>query len=424
MNASPVNSDVASNLLNSLDQIWPKDAPKADPRKDVEKLIGVVEEQLATAKTTLELVDHHPVPVSTALGDMPEEVLDGYVGEICSKHLSHFPISFALPAVLSFASVEVPPVEGIRTNLYTALIGPPGCGKSQAIEWAEKSLNVTSPKLLDLMAGSAEGLIRKVHDAEGNQRILSTDELGHLLEKAQIQGASFPYILNRAFYSDLFGVVMARAQSANFNARLSIIGGLTEEKFGDLFGNTTCGGLYDRFIFGAFPAGFRFRFKPFEKFSGRLNPKPVRIDPEVRDAAEGWMVECPELRETRVVELALRFAVICASWDGRPVLKACDLGPARQFADYQMQVRQVFRPNAGENYEGRCALKFLDYLKAAGGKWVSQREMLRACNANRFGPNVATRAIFGLRESGQIEAVQVERHGKTLLRLAPGEVFP
>lgn len=53
-------------------------------------------------------------------------------------------------------------------------------------------MGITAPQLLDVMAGSAEGLIRKCSDAAGNPRLFSPDELGHLLEKAQIQNASFP----------------------------------------------------------------------------------------------------------------------------------------------------------------------------------------------------------------------------------------
>jgi hypothetical protein len=396
-----------------IHEVWPRDR-KADPSKLFEvaeelasqvadprvmQAVGEAKHKYEEAKKIAE--------TSTAAGlllDMPEEVLDGRLGEICLRRMGRFPLAYSFPAIVTVGSAQVPqPATKARFNLYTALVGPYHSGKTQAIEWAENLLGIESPTLLDVMAGSAEGLIRKCRDAVGSARLFSPDELGHLLEKSKIQHASFAYILNRAFYNNQFEVLMGRGQSATFHASLSILGGIVEDKFDDLFGAATTGGLYDRFLFGACPGGFNFEYYPFdETLQEELNPIPVLIDESVWIEKAAWRTDCPEL-EPRVAEIAIRTAAICASFDGRPRLTAKDLKPARAFADYQQRIRRLLKPNAGENPEGKIALKILAELDRYGGKFVAKRDLLRSINAYRFGPSVADRALGVLHANGEIE---------------------
>ena len=57
------------------------------------------------------------------LRDMPGEVLDGWLGEVCRTHMSCWPIAWAWPALLGVASAMVVPQPNMRVNLYTALVG-------------------------------------------------------------------------------------------------------------------------------------------------------------------------------------------------------------------------------------------------------------------------------------------------------------
>ena len=246
------------------------------------------------------------------------------------------------------------------------------------------------------------GLILKCKDAAGNPRLFSPDELGHLLEKAQIQHASFAYVLNTAFYKDQFEVLMGRGVAATFHASLSILGGLVDEKFQDLFSAATVSGLYDRFVFGQCPTGFLYEYEPFEGVSEATNPADVAIDANVWQQKAKWRIEDPEL-EGRICELAIRVAAICASFDGRAQLTAEALGPARAFADYQKRIRRLLKPNAGESLEGKAALKILDYLDRFGGRFVSKRKMLRDINANRLGPSVVERGLDVLHANGELQ---------------------
>lgn len=118
--------------------------------------------------------------------------------------------------------------------------------------------------MVDDKFGSAEGMMEKIGDRKGEAVIWSPDELSHLLEKAQIQGASFPYILNTLFYKDRNDVTVQRRKHIPFNARVTIAGAVVEENFGDSFGAATTAGLYSRFLFGLCPSNFRYLYRPME----------------------------------------------------------------------------------------------------------------------------------------------------------------
>jgi len=348
--------------------------------------------------------DNTEAPKEVLLLDMPDTVLSGKLGEIYQRRLSKFPIAYGYTALVTVASALVPRdhIESKRFNLYGALVGPWHSGKSQAIGQAQKVLGISPPQLLDVMAGSAEGLIRRCKDAAGNPRLFSPDELGHLLSKAAIQNASFAFILSRAFYDDKFEVLMGRGKSTTFHASLSILGGVVDDKFQDLFSAATTGGLYDRFLYGACPGEFTYDYEPFDDITERTEPVCPIIDRDVWVMKSDWRREDPEL-EPRVAELAIRVACVCAAFDGRRRLTAADLGPAREFACYQTRIRRLLKPNAGENFEGRIALKILDYLRNRKGKWVSKRSMLRDINAYRLGPSIAERALCVLLANGDID---------------------
>ena len=167
-----------------------------------------------------------PPPEITAaaelvLPDMPEAVVHGRLGEICQRRFGAFAIAYAWPAILAAASVCVrvrPEMARILVGLYVSLVGPVGTGKTQAIERANRALGV-SPETV--MAGSVEGLLEKIGERNGDPVLIAPDERSHMLEKAQIANATFPYVLNRAFYSDKFELTVTHRKPVRFNARLS-----------------------------------------------------------------------------------------------------------------------------------------------------------------------------------------------------------
>jgi len=340
------------------------------------------------------------------LADMPDTVLDGRLGELCQKMMLYggrFPIAYAWPALVTVASVLVPRHgEKQRINLYTALTGPVHTGKSQAIEAAQQLLGVETPVLMDVMAGSIEGLMRYMGDANGAPRLFSPDELGHTLEKASIQNASFASILSRAFYHAKFTLLMKEKARAEFNASLSILGGIVEERFEELFSRSTTSGLYDRFLFGACPGGFQFDYYPFAEVRQGFTAESVFVAPEVWTEKSIWQHKDRELNQ-RIIEIVLRVAVVCAAFNGKTLLTVKDLEPARALAEYSQRIRKVLKPNEGENLEAKIALKILSYLDRYEGRFVAKRKLLHDTGAYRYSPSTAKRALEVMAGNGDIE---------------------
>jgi hypothetical protein len=379
-----------------------------------------------------------PVHLADAgIKDMPESVLDGWLGQICkSRMLAHFPIAYAWTTLVTVASTMVPvdlTRPGMRCNLFGCPVGPIHSGKSEAIKHAKLLLGIQSPPLLDLMAGSAEMLTSAVADAGGRPRLYSTDELGHLLEKAQIQNSSFVYLLNRAFYETGFRVrsMEQKKKEVIFNATLSVIGGVVDERFGDLFTSKTTGGFYDRFLYGLCPTGFRYFYLPFEggpalhinqtevsinneaimPFAAAGNqPIPVALDKSVFVEANRWMRDDDVLKNPdceRIVEIAMRVATICASFDRRPILYGKDLGPALELARYQARIRHLLKPNPGKTFEGQLYHKFFEFLTmhTSDGSWVPRKELFHRTCSYEIGLPVANKTLDAMIANEDVEGL-------------------
>jgi hypothetical protein len=241
----------------------------------------------------------------------------------------------------------------------------------------------------------------KLEVANGEARLLSVDELAHLLAKAKIDNASFPFVLNRGYYSNEFDLTIAHGKKIHVNCSLSAIGGIVEDNFQNCFGTATTGGLHDRFVFGQCPRPFEFSYRPFEGDAESTEPCPVSIDSDVWEACDEWQKQILGLTG-RHTEHAIRAAAIAAAFSGRLVLRARDLGPARVFAEYQARVRKLLQPNPGENTDARCAFAIISALALCQG-WIPQRELSRKIHADRFGPSAFERAVKSLVFSGEIE---------------------
>lgn len=344
-------------------------------------------------------------PKQLNIPDMPTTVLDGRLGEICQSRFADLPLAYSWPALLVAASALLHPQENarIRANLYVSLVGPVHSGKSTCIDRANFLLDVKDPLLRDLKSGSAEGLLKAIGDQSGQGILFSPDELSHLFEKIGISNASFAYVLNTLFYKDRQELTIAKGQKVFFNARLSIVGGIVDEKFEDNFGTATTAGLYDRFMLGQCPSGFEFFWRPIEG-----SPSITEMFDEVPIDADVWTARDEIMRKekinSRVLEIVLRTAFICAAIDGRNKLLARDLEPAWELARYQARIRTFLEPNHGKTFEGQIALKMLAYLRrhAPEGQWVARRQILRATHAYDYGPALVDRTTRAMIFNGAL----------------------
>lgn len=346
-----------------------------------------------------------PVTSEIIRADMPEAVLDGRLGEIYQRRLRHFPIAFAWGALVAAAGTLIARSanQAMRTNLFFCSVGDKGTGKSQSFETTFDVLGLrNSPVLVEGKFGSAEGLIERLKDSEAEAvRLIAIDELGYLLTKASIDFSSFPFILNSAYYKDQISGG-SKKQQFNFDCRISLAGGIVEELFGDSFGVSSIGGLYDRFIFGLCPQPYQFLYRPFEGRPETIRPFLPLVDADVWDARDDWAKSGVN---PRIGEHALRVAFICAAVDGRPSLRAADLAPAVAFAQYQARVRRILTPNPGENPDAKCAIKIRAWLSdhTPNGEWVNRRDLHRGISATRFGPGIFHRCLQNLQFNSEIE---------------------
>lgn len=342
--------------------------------------------------------------------DIPESCLEGFLGEICSKRMHDLPMAWAWPAILAAASAHAShcsQLRSVRSNLYVALIGSPGSGKTSAINVANYLLDVKDD-LFRSYVGSAEGLAKNL-PSEFSHKLWFIDELGQMLDKARIEGASFVRILNSAFYDDEVPLVASKGISHKINCKLSIIGGIVEEEFEDAFSAVTAFGLYDRFIFGCAAPGYVYDFHPLEDYG-----KPIRsfdrnlvvveeIHADVWELKKQWRADNPTFN--REFEIALRCALICASFDGRKRLAANDLASALEFAKVQGTARILLKPNMGKNQGGELSQKIMDFLHryAPGGEFLKLRDVQRGIHAHKYGADLTNRTLNALSHCGDIE---------------------
>ena len=378
--------------------------------------------------------DDSVAAVVPKIEDMPETVLDGWLGELCKRRLGSFPKAYAWPALVTVAGALTPPMGQHRTALYTDLVGDVNSGKSKACEHAlyvfglnpeERPAEEESPIMAALPSvlvaakvPSAEGLAVVLGDAGSNHRLWYPGEIKHALGKAMIQNASFPTVLCDAYYQNLNKLMIAEQKWRNFNCELSILGTLVADGFGEVYGSESLGGLYDRTTFGLQPSGVKWDFRPFEGSAEQLpDMSTVSIDSDVWAERDRWQNELGIGR--REAEMALRVALICAAFDRRKLLCAEDLEPALAFARYQTRVRLILRPNIGQTNEAKIADAVLGYLKrhAPNGQWLPRRKVFWDTNVYKLGPILADRVLTALEFNREIECREFGSQKQRQIRL-------
>jgi hypothetical protein len=385
--------------------------------------------------------------------DMPPNVIpDCVLGTIARDYMSHIPLAYSLPALLTVGGTMVPPPErtinesiaisqgaGSQTNLYTALIGPINSGKSQAIVHAVGNLGLHPSRYDITKNGSAEGLFKKlarlVGDiSETSQRLVNLDEWSFFFKKAGIENSSFVENLNSAFNTPEIRLTIAKGEEISVNVALSLIGGIVTDGVQSCFGAESTTGFYDRFLFGVNPTLNVGEYIPFDfsqsaqdsMFDKPEEPVRVKIDRSVWDLVNQWKKADHTLG--RALEITVRCCAIVASFDGRTQITAKDLETMRPFVDYQMMCRQIVQPTAGITLDAKMANSILGWLKrhADGGQWVNQRDMKKGIHKvlDELGPGAFKNAMSSL---GMVRAIQTQvrknegARDSYLVRLAKGE---
>jgi hypothetical protein len=349
-------------------------------------------------------------PAAFLVADMPQECLDGSLGELCATYLDGFPRGYSWPVALAYASATIPrDPANKRTNVYAPIIGPTHSGKTQVELWLRGLLDIPDSVLIRSYVGSGEQFA-PLADASGNARLFAPGELAHTLRKMQIERSSLPQFFTRIFDEDHFGLTQSRhgnrmPDPVTVNCHLSIVGGIVEDEFEDLFGTATTRGFYDRCLFGLCPSGHTFHYREFPedwRGIGERIPEPVKVADEVWDALKEWR-KANDVEHHRVIELCLRAAWITAAYDRRKVLTAAQLKPALALAEYQTKVRVMLRPSNAVTLDGRIEEAIMRYMRRLSpGEGVKQRELFDRANIYRLGSPAAARVLNVLVANGKL----------------------
>ena len=359
---------------------------------------------------------------SSVFGDLYDQVFEP----------NDWPLELALPALATVGSVLVPQEQKVAgqlidypmTSLYTALIAPIHSGKSQVIEWAAKSVGifdeVRAPHYTQVKFGSAEQMWKYLfkHSAGVSDTptafrravLVNPDEWAHVMAKAGIPDSTLASTLTTAFYNRRHTITLG-GQGGGRDILIpfpfSIIGGIVEEDFDTVFDASSLGGLYDRFLFGLAPEGFKWSYRAFPYdhpfFQTTAKPVAVTAHPSLFEVIADWNKKDHTLG--RVVEVCARVATIFASADGRSTVTGADLEKLAPLGQYQKAIRGLYRPNPGMNPDAIYANVAMGWIQTHARQWRTLRDLQKGTNYHRrkLGPNVAFRSVQALARDHQID---------------------
>ncbi len=349
------------------------------------------------------------------------------------------PLGFAYPAMLTvFAATITSEPSEVRPTMFTCLIGPVHCGKSETIKRAIASFDYFDSEVVKwTVPGSDRGLInifggKKKKDKEQPQgivgtktRLLAQDELRNTIAKANISGSSLPSTLCSLWSQDEAGAADKTGEHAAM-VKLNILGALKAddpEDFAEVFGKESTSGLYDRFVYGIAPRGWKYNVWVPNK-EGR-SPSGPSFPPHCFKMLSEWRDQNPEVRG-RLGEIALRVAYVSAAANHDKEINEVSMRAALEFVTWQESIRVGYRAGMGEGTDAQCTNAILSVLEKVEGKWIKWREVAVKKNWYRkYGSRVLSATRDSLLKSGMTieettddEDGKPKRTGRIRLRLA------
>jgi hypothetical protein len=325
-----------------------------------------IEDELADLETEVPL----PTPKSVAIADPHGHTgisLDcgcamyGKLRELATR-FPRLPEGWLYPSLLAVAStLRIRDAGGhVRPNVYVALLGEVGLGKSACMEAARQSLRLDDPEdtIVEEVPSSDRGLAnilseeRPVPPATALPVLLMLDEGSALMAKGAIQGSALPQMMNQLWSKENAGVTDKKGRAPCYG-RLSMLINIAckdPSEFAALFGSATVKGLYDRFLFGYSDKQVKYRPPDFGPEAIAL--EPVRIPEWVWEAKDEWAGDIPERRRLaeHVLRVALATAAVSGDWE---VTREC-FEAALRFMEWQQRLRAVYRPGLAETKEAEC----------------------------------------------------------------------
>lgn len=382
---------------------------------EAEQVAAVEPEIIATDSHSAENDKHPEQPTRKKLYEMPEGCMYGWLGDVARK--LETPLGFAYPAVLTkwAAQIQVFP-KHVRPTLYTCLLGPVHCGKSETIKRADAYIHLYDADAVKwTVPGSDRGLINifggkkqkddkdeKAHAETPKTRLLLQDELRNTIAKANIQGSSLPSTLCSLWSQDEAGAADKTGEHVCL-VRLNILGALKAddaEDFAEVFGKESTTGLYDRFIFGIAPKGWKYHKWECPEPVKRA-PKGCGIPGDIFQMLEEWRDVDAKTRG-RLGEIALRIAYITSAANHDSEVTTESMRCALEFVQWQEAIRSAYKAGLGDAIDAQCTNAILTVLeKLEPGVWIRWKDMASKKNWYRkYGSSVLSRVRDALAKTG------------------------
>lgn len=316
--------------------------------------------------------------LTDGIPEMSENSMYGKAGDL-AKELGT-PLSLAYPTMLAVCSVipGVEPTPDIRTNLYVALLGPKGGGKSETCKRAIALAKLNEDAIKHIVPGSDRGLQKLIGNEgpPGMKVLLYQDELRNTLSKMNIQNSSLPSTLCTLWCQDTAGSA-DKTGNHSINARMTILGCLKANdpgEYAEVFGARTNDGLADRFLFGlAIPP---WEFSPWERNENATNPITQQLYPPPKvqavqskvpkyfwDKMSQWRGSKKD-RNRRLGEQVMRIALITSCVNGDEWMTDEALDASIRFCEWQELIAAQYKAGQAETLSGKCTEAILTALKA------------------------------------------------------------
>ena len=367
-------------------------------------------------------------PKQQKLYQMPESCMYGWLGDVARK--LDTPLGFAYPAVMTKWAAQIQTLpKHVRPTLYTCLMGPVHCGKSETIKRADAYIHLFDADAVKwTVPGSDRGLInifggKKQKDDKDDKnladtpktRILLQDELRNTIAKANIQGSSLPSTLCSLWSQDEAGAADKTGEHVCL-VRLNILGGLKAddaEDFAEVFGKDSTTGLYDRFVFGIAPKGWKYHKWECPTPVMRA-PKGCEIPGHIFQMLEEWRDVDTKTRG-RLGEIALRIAYITSAANHDSEVTVESMCCALEFVQWQEAIRSAYKAGLGDAIDAQCTNAILTVLeKLEPGVWIRWKDMAAKKNWYRkYGSTVLSRVRDALAKTGStVEETIEEQDGE------------
>jgi Bifunctional DNA primase/polymerase, N-terminal len=368
-----------------------EDAPsaaKANARGDnyTEWVEETVREQKEAGDIPFTDDDYAPVPHAVAIEDPNHTEGMEFPGDSCmygklAKLTKSHPrlqsqLGWLYPSHLAVASaLPIEDAEGhVRSNLYMTLLGESSDGKTACMKAALASIQLPfENSLIRQSPGSHSGLLNLLDEKEPKPFLLALNELKTVLDACAIQGSRLPQMLCTMWEEDGDGDSVKRGVTKAYG-KLSVLGGLVVKDsadFGKHFGSASVTGMADRFLLGystAWVAYIPAKVKPVA-----ITVKPVHFADWVWGVKNQWLGQDKARR--RMSEQALRVALVTAAVNGDTEITPSCLEAAFRFCEWQLRLRQTFKPGLAETKEAECLEGVYNALNEAYNKQMKSRQM-------------------------------------------------